>query len=532
MTVDLPTVPASSTHDFTFSYLPAKPTGEPMVITLAVPPGWTAPVTAPAAQPSDAGFVSVSCPGCQPVVTHVAAPFQLSVADRTITISQFRLITTGNPGEVPYLTITYSRATAPGSAGTAAFDATEQTASRQDKRLPPVSIDPSPTITVACADGSGTVNVSPSHVTAASTSTLTFTYTPAGGCNLVNGAVSLTIPPDWTLPSTAPGTAGYVASSLGPHSVTTSGPAVTVRGVTLAAGQPFTITYSNAVAPAGATTSAFAAAEQSAPAGSLTRLLSPPQVTVRPLSTHSSGRPPTSSPAVTPSTPMTPPPTTGPPAQVTSTGVMTVSPGSIAAGHPSTLTFTYQPPGTGLPAAGEVLLTVPAGWTAPSEVPGTPGYISAAPGAARVSGRQILVTGAALAAGQPLTISYHPAAAPRAAGSSVFGASQRASTAAVLTALTDPPSVAITGPSPFHIPATVGFILLAAACAAGLAAARFLRRRRPRPPSPPPPAVNTVPHAGPPGAVTVQPSRTEATHSMRIEPHPAAAVTTIEESAP
>ena len=88
------------------------------------------------------------------------------------------------------------------------------------------------------------------------------------------------------------------------------------------------------------------------------------------------------------------------------------------------------------------------------------------------------------------------------------------------------------GPSPSHIPATVGFILLAAACAAGLAAVRFLKRRRPWPPSPPAPTVNTVPHAGPPGAVTVQPSRTEATHSLRIEPHPAAAVTTIEESRP
>jgi hypothetical protein len=211
---------------------------------------------------------------------------------------------------------------------------------------------------------------------------------------------------------------------------------------------------------------------------------------------------------------------------------MTVSPGSITAGHPSTLTFSYQPPSTGLPATGEVVLTVPPGWTAPSAAPASPGYTSAAPGAAQVSGRQIVVTGAALAAGQPLTISYHPAAVPRAVGNSVFGVAERASTAAVLTALTDPPSVAITGPSPFHIPATAGFILLAAACAAGLAAARLLKRRHPRPPSPPAPAVNTVPHAGPPGTVTVQPSRTEATHSMRIEPHPAAAVTTIEEPGP
>ena len=74
MTVDLPTVPASSTHDFKFSYLPAKPTGGPMVITLAVPPGWTAPVTAPAAQPSDAGFVERELPGLPACCDPCGAP--------------------------------------------------------------------------------------------------------------------------------------------------------------------------------------------------------------------------------------------------------------------------------------------------------------------------------------------------------------------------------------------------------------------------------------------------------------------------
>jgi len=528
LTVNPVDVPASSTQNFRFSYTTATKAGQTLAITIDVPPGWTAPKAVPPALPTDPGAVTVDCLGCSQPNAYRVIP-----ADHKIAVI-FQLAKPVDPGK-PAVIITYGNVTVPGSAGASKFDAAEQPPprfSRAGSTAQPVAFDPAPEVTVTCADGTGTVQVSPNHVTVASVSMMTFTYIPAGGCGLVGGAVSLVVPAGWIRPSATPGTGGYVSSDLGPQSVGISGTTVTVSGITLAAGQQFTITYNQARAPAAATTSAFIAAEKSAAAGSLT-LLAPPQVAVRPASTHSSRPPPASPTPVIPSTPASPPPTTtGPPAQVTSTGVMTVSPGSIAAGHPSTLTFTYQPPGTGLPAAGEVLLTVPAGWTAPSEVPGTPGYTSAAPGAARVSGRQILVTGAALAAGQPLTISYHPAAAPRAAGSSVFGASQRASTAAVLTALTDPPSVAVTGPSPFHIPATVGFILLAAACAAGLAAARFLRRRRPRPPPPPPPAVNTVPHAGPPGAVTVQPSRTEATHSMRIEPHPAAAVTTIEESAP
>jgi hypothetical protein len=212
-----------------------------------------------------------------------------------------------------------------------------------------------------------------------------------------------------------------------------------------------------------------------------------------------------------------------------SAGTMTVSPTTVPAGHPSPLTFTYRAPASGLPPSGEVTLTVPRGWTAPSATPGAPGYVSATPGTAVVSGRRIEVTGVSLSPGEPLVIRYRPQAAPGAAGNSVFHASEGPSTTAVLTALANSPSVAIAGPAPFHIPATAGFILLAAACAAALATIRFLRRHR-GPPSPPAPTLNTVPHAGPPGSVTVQPSRTEATHTMRIEPHPAAAVTTIEES--
>ena len=463
--------------------------------------------------------MSVACPACRDPKTGLTPVIKPEVTGRQITVSA----PIREPDE-PALTITYAQAQAPASAGPATFDATEQPPHAKPAALT------SPTVTVTCADGAGRVDVSPGRTTVGSISTLVFTYA-AGGCAIAGGVVSLTAPAGWTFPSIEPGSSGYANASLGSLSV--SGSTLTVTGVSLAAGEQFTITYSNATAPAAATTSAFAASEQSAQAGSLTALPSYPQVAVTPRATSSSS---TATPTGSASSPTGSASSTPTPSVSSSspdiTGIMTVSPSSVTAGHPSTLTFTYQPPGTGLPATGEVLLTVPPGWTAPSAVPGTPGYTSAAPGAARVSGRQVVVTGVALAAGQPLTISYHPAAAPRSAGSSVFGASQRASPAAVLTALTDPPSVAITGPSPSHIPATVGFILLAAACAAGLAGARFLKRRRPRPPSPPAAAVNTVPHAGPPGAVTVQPSRTEATHSLRIEPHPAAAVTMIEESTP
>jgi len=539
MTVDPAAVPASSTNDFTFGYVPHTVNGHHVSITLAVPPGWTAPVDAHSGPPGRPGYVSVACPGCSAKATiseHISGQ-TISVQGLVFTMSGNPNSQTGQTGQTgqtaeaapddsprPAVIITYDKATAPTDPGPAQF--TETAAPASD---PPAG---SPQVTVTCPDGSGRVGVSPGRVKVATARTLTFTYT-APGCQLVDGAVSLIVPPGWLSPSGVLGTPGYVTSSLGPGSVTVSGPAATVTGVNLTAGQQLTITYHQATAPPAATTSAFVASEQSAADGSLKVLSPPAQVEVRPVSTQGTGSSSASSSTTgSPTITVSSSGTTGPPTPVPSTGLMTVSPGSIVAGHPSVLTFAFQPPSTGLPAAGEVILTVPAGWTAPSVVPGTSGYTSASPGATTVSGRQIVVTGAALAAGQPLIISYHPATAPRAAGNSVFGVAERASTAAVLTTLPDPPSVAITGPSPFHIPATVGFILLAAACAAGLAAARFLQRRHPRPPSPPPPAVNTVPHAGPPGTVTVQPSRTEATHSMRIEPHPAAAVTTIEESRP
>jgi hypothetical protein len=141
-----------------------------------------------------------------------------------------------------------------------------------------------------------------------------------------------------------------------------------------------------------------------------------------------------------------------------------------------------------------------------------------------------MVTGVTLKPGAGLTIIYRAAAAPGAAGTSVFPAFQRVDAAGTLVALATPPSVIVAGPSGSHLPILLPLLLivLAAGAAAVLRGVRFLRHR-PQPPGAPP-SVQAVPYTGPPGTVTVQDSGTDATHTVGIEPSPGAAVTTIEET--
>ena len=76
----------------------------------------------------------------------------------------------------------------------------------------------------------------------------------------------------------------------------------------------------------------------------------------------------------------------------------------------------------------------------------------------------------------------------------------------------------------------VAAAVIVAAAAAGLAVRR--RRLRSRPSLAADLGVRAVPHAGPPATVRLQATGTGATHTVRIEPHPGASVTTIEESQP
>jgi hypothetical protein len=514
-------VPASGTTTLTFIYTASANQNLKLgSIALAVPPGWTPPSAA------GQGGIKVAC---------VAPAGNCNVARATFFFAG-QQVTVGNiilpAGQS--LTITYSDATAQGSAGPATFRAFEQSTTTGSL----IELHPSPVVTVTCADGTGTETVSPGTMTAASTSTLIFTYTPASGCEVVGGAVSLTVPPGWTPPSATPGAAGYVTTSPGSPAPAVSGSAITVTGITLAAGQAFTITYSNATAPGSTTTSTFATSEQTASTGRPAPLLAPPQVTVEPASTGSSS-PATGTSSSSPTGTSSSSPATGGTIPVqptgvgrttgTPTGTMTVAPTTVTASRPGTLTFTYQPPASGLAFPGEVTLLVPPGWTPPSTAPGQAGYTTSTPGALSVSGRQITVTGLALGPGQALAITYRPTAAPGAAGPSAFDASERPGSANVLTDLTSSPSVTVAGPSPFHIPLQLLLVLLAAGCVAAVSAVRYLRHRtRPAPAA----SVEAMPQAGPPGTVSVQHTGTGATHAVSIEPHPDAAVTTIEETRP
>jgi hypothetical protein len=70
-------------------------------------------------------------------------------------------------------------------------------------------------------------------------------------------------------------------------------------------------------------------------------------------------------------------------------------------------------------------------------------------------------------------------------------------------------------------------VLGLAGLAVGWVAGRFMRPRA----LPIPPNVQAVPHAGPPARLSVHETGIDATHRVRIEPHPGAA-TTIEERGP
>ena len=88
-------------------------------------------------------------------------------------------------------------------------------------------------------------------------------------------------------------------------------------------------------------------------------------------------------------------------------------------------------------------------------------------------------------------------------------------------------------PNPPGSSVLVPIILLGAGVmvsAVMLAARR--RRARSRQPSPPEPSVLVEQHVGPPGQVSIRPTGSRATVTVRIEPHPGTGTTMIEEARP
>ncbi|MGO8889083.1 MAG: fibronectin type III domain-containing protein [Streptosporangiaceae bacterium] len=170
------------------------------------------------------------------------------------------------------------------------------------------------------------------------------------------------------------------------------------------------------------------------------------------------------------------------------------------------LSWTAPASGGSLPARYDVYEG-----TSPSFTPGTPVSSTAATSA--------VVTG--LADG---TTYYFVVTAVDANGK-VSAASGEASAeptgTAVLTAKKVPKPV-IVSLAAVAVGATAGALTLAA---------RRLRKRppRPHPPAAPPSEVRAVPDQGRPGAVSIHEIGTEETYTVRLEPLPAAIITTIEE---
>ena len=165
-------------------------------VTLVVPAGWSAPSTTGAA----AGYTT-------------ASTGTVGVAGQTITVSGVTLTATST------LTVTYGSTALGGPGATATATTGAQTWQAQQRSSSVsgslVNLGASPSVTVNAADGSGTLTTPTTNVAAGSAgNTLTFTYTAATGA-MVNGAVRLTVPTGWSVPSTIGTAAGYTTASTG-----------------------------------------------------------------------------------------------------------------------------------------------------------------------------------------------------------------------------------------------------------------------------------------------------------------------------
>ncbi|MGH3263317.1 MAG: hypothetical protein ACRDNS_15135, partial [Trebonia sp.] len=278
------------------------------------------------------------------------------------------------------------------------------------------AIGTSPTVDVQAqnVDGAGAIAVSPTTtVNAATATTLTFTYTGADGDGLDDGEIDVAVPGDWTAPQkTSSSTAGYVTATggTGANTITIGGTTIEVSAVTLGPTDTLIITYKNGVAPNADETSTFNAWQKATAGGTLTGLA---DLTVDVQSVPADD----------------------------GSGTIAVSPASVNVGTTTTLTFTYTPtPGTTV-TAGEVDVTVPASWTAPSTDNTKAGYVTATGGTTTPSVALtgagpwvIAVSGVTLGLKQQLTIVYgagggaNAATAPASAETSTFTTQQKATT--------------------------------------------------------------------------------------------------------
>ena len=263
--------PGSSGNVIAFTYTAATGGLSSGAVTIAVPPGWSAPVTTAAA-------------GCTTSSTGT-----VSTSGQTITVSGLTLAAGATA------TITYGAtsggactsadgATASTTPGAGIWQALEKSWSSGGL----TNLASSPSITISAPSGAGTLTTPVTSVGPAETGdVITFTYTAAAG-GMTSGVITIAVPSGWSAPTTA-NSVGCVSASTGTVSV--SGQTITVSSVTLAAAATATITYGaisggSCTATDGATTGStagsvtFSTQQSSTASGTLAAIATSPSITV------------------------------------------------------------------------------------------------------------------------------------------------------------------------------------------------------------------------------------------------------------
>jgi hypothetical protein len=264
-------VSGSTENTIAFTYV--APTGglRDGVLTLTVPPGWTAPVTTNAI-------------GCTSATTGA-----VTTSGQSITVSDLTLPANGQAA-ISY-GATSGGSCAAGDGATASSTAGApvwQAVAGSTATGVLTSLASSPYVNVYAADGSGTLTIPDTNVAADSTeNTLRFTYTaPTGGVS--DGTATITVPPGWTSPVTA-NAIGCTVATVG--TVTTSGQTIILSDLSLAADTSTVIVYGSttggncsagdgATAGPGSGTNTFTGEQMSTAGGTLSAVNVSPTVTV------------------------------------------------------------------------------------------------------------------------------------------------------------------------------------------------------------------------------------------------------------
>jgi hypothetical protein len=411
LTVDTPSVQEASVGDtlnFTFTFPAGFDFGN---LEIQIPSGWSTPTESDNTAP---GYVTNTCQDDGNSIvgnTIQVVGINQAALDGSCTVT-FGDTSGGGPG-----------ATAPSTAGTDTFNASETNAETGGTYTPLTA--GSPSVDVTSVDGEGTVTAATSSYLAGTAASDAFTYT-AGADGVIDGSLELTVPAGWTTPSVSSGQAGYTSTDCGSASVSTTNPAfagiVDISDVNLGPDDSCTIAYgdttdsSEAVTvadPATTTSYDFNLLEAGRSGTSPTQLAAPAVVTAQ---------------------------------TEAGAGTMTVAPTSAVTGNVTNLVFSYTADSLGM-QNGQIDADLPTGWGNPQPAdPASADYATSDCGLSPIiNATTIEVEGVTLPPSGTCEIDYENVTPPGGAsnGENVFNVSQGATDMATPASLASSPETDI-----------------------------------------------------------------------------------------